>query len=139
MLDWHTYQVVEMTSNPDASSMIVIKRRTVLQDLVRSYTVFVDDSAVGKLWAFQSGRYRITPGKHRVRLAILGTGTASSADVEVTVPRNGEVVLRTCGRGAANTLMLPSSLPAGAKAQITATPIRSRVYQGPWINLRVEP
>jgi hypothetical protein len=124
---------------PHASTTIVIKRRTWIQDLVRKYTVFLDGSPVDKLWAFQTGKYQVTPGTHRIRLGIIGTGTASSADVDVNVGPGDTVVLRTTGRGAANILKLPFALPAGAAAQMSGRPIKSRYYQGPWIVLNVEP
>jgi hypothetical protein len=56
-----------------------------LQDLIRRYTVFIDGMRVGKLWAFQTGRYQVTPGADQIRLAITGTGRASSDDVDVYV------------------------------------------------------
>jgi hypothetical protein len=126
---------------PDASTSsgtITVKRRTWLQDLVRRYTVFVDGSPVGTLWAFQTGNYQVAPGTHQVRVGIVGTGTASSADVVVGVVAGGTQVLRTGGRGTASLLKLPLSLPAGAKAQLSGDRINSRFYKGPWINLMVE-
>jgi hypothetical protein len=131
--------VPEVSEPTDRGCFVVIKRRTILQDLVRSYTVFVDSVPVGKLWAFQTGRYAVTPAMHRVRLAIVNTGTAASADVDVDVPVGETRVLRTEGRGLANLIKLPFSLPAGARAQITGEPIKSRYYKGPWINLKLEP
>lgn len=127
-----------METGSGAGSRIVIKRRTVVQDLVRSYTVFIDGKPAGKLWAFQTGRYDVAPGKHTVRLAIVGTGTAASANIEIRTSEQAETVLRTVGRGVANFLKLPLSLPAGVKAQLTGEPIDSRFYKGPWINLQLE-
>lgn len=56
------------------AAAITIARRTVLQDLVRRYAVFIDDKPVGYLWAFQTGSYEVSPGPHRVRLAMANTG-----------------------------------------------------------------
>ena len=119
------------------SGVIVVQRRTLLQDAVRSYMVFVDRAPVGKIWAFQTKQYHVTPGIHTARLAIINTGTASSDDVEVTVPEGGKVILRSINRGVLSILMLPLSQWAGSRALATHTPIKSRFYKGPWIHLRV--
>jgi hypothetical protein len=89
------------------------------------------------MWAFQTKRYPVTPGVHAVRLAIINTGTASSGDVEVTVPEGGQVSLRSINRGVLSILMLPFAQWAGARALATHTPNNSRFYKGPWIHLRV--
>jgi hypothetical protein len=84
------------------------------------------------------GNYQVTPGAHRVRIAMVGTGTSASSDIEIDVPAGGTRVLRTVGRGFANNATLGLALPAGARAQVTGEPIKSRFYKGPWINLKVE-
>ena len=122
-----------------SDATIVVKRRTWIQDLVRSYTVFVDGVPVGKLWALQTGVYRVTPGPHKVRLAIINTGTASSGDIAVDARAGYIQVLRTKGRGIVNSLKLPLSFPAGIESQLSGEPLKSPYYKGPWINVRVEP
>jgi hypothetical protein len=129
---------VSATASPvGTESTLVIKRRAI-QDLARSYAVFLDEAHVGKLCGFQTGNYKVTPGPHKVRLAIINTGSASSGDVEVDVPMGSTRVLRTVGRGVANFFKLPFATSAGVKAQATGEPSKSRFYKGPWIQLAIE-
>jgi hypothetical protein len=130
--------LLAMTASVDDSVTIVVKRRTLLQDLVRRHTVFLDGNPVGKLWAFQTRAFLVAAGDHSVRLAIVGTGTSSSADVKLNVGPGETMVLRTVGRGFANNAALPLAMPAGIRAQTTGKPIQSRFYKGPWIHLVLE-
>ena len=117
---------------------ITIARRTLLQDLVRRHTVFIDGVSVGKLWAFQTGQYPVTPGVHQVRLAI-GTSRASSDNVDVDVEPGGVQALRTVGRGILSLLTLPLAFPAGVYALVRRKQITEGVWSGnyrrPWIHL----
>jgi hypothetical protein len=83
------------------ASTITVARRTVFQDLLRSYTVVIDDRPRGTLWAFRSGDYEVTPGPHRVHL---GMGRhpqkSSSAEIEVEVTAGKSIQLHTTGHGA---------------------------------------
>jgi hypothetical protein len=85
---------------------ICVSRRTVLQDLLRRYTVFIDGEPTGKLWAFQTGRYPVSPGHHRLRLGIetrlnapLGLMGSSSDEIDVEVGADEARSIRTKGRG----------------------------------------
>jgi hypothetical protein len=131
--------VQEVGEFSPSQATITIARRTLLQDLVRRYTVFIDGIQVGMLWAFQTGRYQMTPGTHQVRLAITGTGRASSDDVDVYLEPGGVQALRTVGRGIVSLLKLPLALPAGAYALIRGKQISegrwSGYYRRPWILL----
>ena len=117
---------------------ITIARRTLLQDLVRRYTVFIDGGSVGTLWAFQTGQYPVAPGVHQVRLAI-GASRASSAEVEVHVDAGDIRALRTVGRGILSLLKLPLAFPAGVYALVRGKQITEGVWSGnyrrPWILL----
>jgi hypothetical protein len=69
---------MDIPAPADETATLVVKRRTLIQDLVRSYTVTVDGQPVGKLWQFQTGRYEVSVGPHTTRLAIVETGTSAS-------------------------------------------------------------
>jgi hypothetical protein len=123
---------------PARLGAITIARRTVLQDLVRRYVVFVDDNPVGYLWAFQTRSYEVTPGPHRVRLAMPNTGTASSDDVPVDVATGGNQKLRTRGRGFRNIITLPIATAISVFDRSRGRPFETRWYKRPWIILKVE-
>lgn len=123
----------------EEQATITIKRRNILQDLARSYTVFIDGSSWGRLWAFQTKSYDVAPGKHTVRFAIINTGTASSDTLHVDVAPGQTRTLRTHGRGLKNYLVLPLLAGPGIAAQRRGQPLRHRLYDGPWIKVRVEP
>ena len=117
---------------------ITVARRTVVQDAVRRYTVFIDEQPVGYLSAFQTGRYEVSPGVHRVRLAMPNTGTASSDNVAVEVPAGGVRSLRTRGRGFKSFITLPIATVAALRDRAQGRPLESRWYKRPWINLTID-
>jgi hypothetical protein len=92
-------------------SAIYVARRTLIQDLLRCHTVFIDDEPRGKLWAFQTGIYGVTPGRHHVRLGIQprievpwSPSGPSSAEIEIEVAADEARHLRTTGRGLSSFL-----------------------------------
>jgi hypothetical protein len=107
-------------------AQIKVIRRTMVQDLARRHTVIIDDNPVGKLAAFQTGTYDVAPGTHKVRMAILVTGSSTSAEIEVTLGAGETKRLRTRSRGFKNFILLPLSL---------FNP--SRYAKGPWILLEL--
>jgi hypothetical protein len=117
---------------------IVVKRRNVLQDAVRSYTVFIDDKPVGKMWAFQTKSFEVSSGAHQLQLKIVHTGKSCSDIFPVEVAPEGRYVFRTHSRGLLNALKLPFALPGGAAALANDRKLESRFYEGPWIRLRQE-
>ena len=124
-----------MTVPSGDSGTITIARRTILQDLVRRYTVFIDGQGVGHLSAFQTGRYEVSAGHHRVRLALSATGTASSDDVPVDVPAGAVCPLRTRGRGIQSLLTLPIATVMAIWDRARNHPLETRWYKRPWIIL----
>lgn|GEM_PF-6210685 len=122
----------------EQSATVTVKRRTILQDSGRSYTVFIDGRPRGKLWAFQTKSYEVAPGKHSVRLAIINTGTASSDTLHVDVIPGQTRTLRTYGRGFKNYLLLPLLTRSGIAARRRGEPLRHPLYDRPWIKVRVD-
>ena len=127
-----------MVSGVEEQAAIVVKRRTIIQDLVRSYTVFIDGTDRGKVWAFQSKRFDVQPGDHSLRLAIIRTGTASSDDLKLSIAPGQTLTVRTHGRGLKNLIVLPIILGPGAAAQRRSEPLDHPRYDRPWIKTRVE-
>src|SRR5581483_12130442 len=112
--------------------MICISRRTLVQDLARRHVVLIDGDHRGHLWAFQTGRYPVTPGHHTVRLAPTeavdgAPGRASSANVDVDVLPGETRYLRTSGRGWWS--YMPSLRPFRL--------ISPGMYRRPWIILKL--
>jgi len=110
---------------------IEVARRSVLQDNVRRYLVFIDEAPIGVLWAFRTGRYRVPAGRHSVRLSI-SLSSARSATLVVDVPPGGVRRLRTRGRGARNVARLPVDMVNTQFALAKGAPFPDR---GPWIVL----
>lgn len=111
---------------PAETGTIGVLRRTVLQDLIRRHTVYVDDEPVARLWAFQSGIYETSAGMRRLQLGIVSTGTSSSAEIEVDV-RPGETrTVRTRSRGFKGLATLPIGL------------VSPEHIKGPWIVLQLQ-
>lgn len=98
------------------STVIEVARRTVLQMNARRFLVFIDDAPVGTLWAFQTGRYFVQPGRHQVRLSISGS-MAESNVVNVDVPPGSVRRLRTRGRNLANSLKWPVTMMNAAQGK----------------------
>jgi len=117
---------------------IVIKRRNVLQDAVRSYTVFIDGAAVGKMWAFQTKGFPVSPGPHELQLKIVNTGRSCSDVFKIDAKPGNRFVFRTHFRGLKNSLTLPFALPAGARALARDEQLQSKYYEWPWIRMRLE-
>jgi hypothetical protein len=99
--------------SPQRVAAISIARRTVIQDLLGRHTVFIDGQPRGRLWALQTGRYPVTPGRHRVRLGTHSFITllqnpigASSDELDVDVSAGETLALRTRGRGLSGPLSL---------------------------------
>lgn len=115
-----------------ATGVIEVARRTLLVDLIRRYLVFIDDIPVGQLWARQTGRYPVRPGRHIVRLCVQGA-TADSGDVVIDVAPGAVRRLRTQGKGLGALLSMP-----GIMVQQAAAP-GSEVPNSPWIVLIQDP
>jgi hypothetical protein len=122
----------------DRVGYIVVKRRNVIQDAVRSYTVFIDDQAVGTLWAFQTKTFPVSPGRHALQLNIIHTGRSCSDVVWVDVAPGSRHVFRTHSRGVKNFITLPLAVPDGAAALARGEKLESKHYQWPWIRMRPE-
>lgn len=123
----------EVTAPGEGSDhgLIVVARRTLLVDLMRRYLVFIDDAPVGQLWARQTGRYAVRPGRHTVRLCMQAS-TADSEEVAVEVTAGAVVRLRTLGKGLGTLLRVP-----GMMVQQAAAP-GSELPHSPWIVLRLD-
>jgi hypothetical protein len=131
--------IVTMESDkPDEVGYIVVKRRNLIQDGVRSYTVFIDDQAVGKMWAFQTKTFPVVPGRHSLQLKIINTGRSCSDEFRVNVSPGRRYVFRTHFRGLKNTLTLPLAMPDGAAALARGEKLESKYYEWPWIRMRPE-
>jgi hypothetical protein len=124
--------------HPVGFGEVTIARRTVTQDLVRRYTVFIDEKPAGYLWAFQTGRYEVSPGPHQVRLAMPKTGRASSDEVPVDVAPGGAQKLRTRGRGFRDLITLPIATVISTFDRSRGRPFETRWYKRPWIILQVD-
>ncbi len=117
---------------------ITVSRRTLIQDLLRRYTVFIDGAAMGYIWAFQTKRYEVAAGIHQVRLAMPTTGTASSDQIPVDVASGGTRTLRTRGRGLRSYITLPIATAVSIRSRITGHPFETRWYKRPWIILQLQ-
>jgi len=80
-----------VTSEPLGSIVITREQRTGLsRDSLRSYVVFVDEVASGKIARGETLKIDVCPGEHVVRLKIDWTG---SRPVHVKLPPGGQVFL----------------------------------------------
>jgi hypothetical protein len=122
----------------DRVGYIVVKRRTLIQDAVRSYTVFIDDRAVGKMWAFQTKTFPVSPGRHALQLKIVHTGRSCSDVFQVDAAAGRRFVFRTHSRGVKSFITLPFAIPDGVAAIARGETLESKHYQWPWIRLRPE-
>ena len=121
-----------------SGGVLVIQRRTWIQDAIRVYKVIVDGIVVGSIGPPQSKSFPLLVGSHVLRLQI-GNSRASSADVEFDLRAGQRCLVRTIRRGGLKSyMMLPLSLPEGAAALAQDRPIHSRYYEGPWIHVSVE-
>jgi hypothetical protein len=130
--------MAERSAGPGNLGSVVIKRRNILQDAVRSYAVFIDGVIVGKVWAFQTKMFTVAPGPHELQVKIINTGKSCSDVFKIDVRPGSRLVFRTHARGLKNTLMLPFALPAGAKAPARDEQLKNKHYEWPWIRMRLE-
>ncbi len=112
---------------PTGQGTIRIVRRQILKDILRRYTVFVDQVPVGRVAAFQTGVYSVNPGRHSVQLRIVNTGKSCSEELFVTVGINETRVLRTTSLGFKDVLLIPLGI---------INP--DRFAPRPWIRLEVD-
>jgi hypothetical protein len=130
---------VTATSNESGEhGHIVVKRRNVLQDVVRSYTVFIDDVAAGKTWAFQTKSFEVVPGRHELQLKIVNTGRACSDVFRVDVTPGSRFVFQTHFRGVKNYLTLALAVLPGAAALARGEKLESKYYKWPWIRMALK-
>lgn len=90
--------MADVDQSPTGMAEIGIVRRS-LKDLLRSYSVFIDDQVVGSLMAFQTKRYSVSPGRHEVNVRV-GRRTMAGppqADIEVKAGQTRD--LRVVGPG----------------------------------------
>ena len=127
-----------LSTEPGILGSVVIKRRNILQDVVRSYAVFIDEAVVGKMWAFQTKVFTVAPGPHELQLKIVNTGKSCSEVFKIDVGPGDRLVFRTHARGLMNALKLPFALGAGAKALAKDERLHSKYYEWPWIRMRLE-
>jgi hypothetical protein len=85
------------TAAPAGKSIIAISRRNLIQDLVRTYAVFIDERQVGTVSPWRTRRFVVDPGQHVVRLRV-GSRYSSSDEVPVDVPVGQVETLRTWSR-----------------------------------------
>lgn len=114
-------------ADPAPGAFIHISRRLALQDLVRSHTVFIDDSPCGKIWAMQRHDYPVSPGHHTLQLRIVGTGTSESAEFSFDVPAGETRVFRTKKLGWKKFFMAPLGIL-----------YPDRFAPRPWIQMEME-
>jgi hypothetical protein len=74
---------------------IRVERRPSLLDLVRRYTVFIDQQPAGTVHALQKASFPVPVGEHRVQLRIVNTGSSASPEFVVDVRSDETRVLRT--------------------------------------------
>jgi hypothetical protein len=113
-------------SDSATQGTICVKRRLAFQDLVRAYTVYIDEAPKGRLWAFQGGEFLTTPGHHSVRLAI-GTSRSTSDTIPVEVGAGEMRVLRTKKLGFKKMALAPFGIF-----------FPDRFAPRPWIALELE-
>ena len=89
---------------------IRIERRPTIQDLVRPYTVFIDQVPVGMVHAFQKASFPVASGGHLVQLRIVGTGSSASAVFSVDVQVGETRILRTRRHTALEYLRTPMGM-----------------------------
>jgi hypothetical protein len=130
--------MTEPSKDSDSLGSVVIKRRNIVQDAVRSYAVFIDGVTVGKVWAFQTKVLSVAPGPHELQLKIVDTGRSCSEVFKIDVIPGGRLVFRTQSRGLRNFLMIPFVLPAGARALARGEQLQSKHYEWPWIRIKLE-
>lgn len=114
----------------------MVSRRTVLQDLARSYVVTIDGEPVGRLRAFQTSHLSVSPGVHRLRLTMPSTGSASSDDLIVDLAAGEIRTFRTQGRGFRSFITLPVAGVIAIIARVRRQPFETALYRRPWIVLR---
>jgi hypothetical protein len=131
-------KLAAMTRSLVEAGSVVIRRRNIVQDAVRSYAVFIDGVIVGKIWAFQTKVFTVVPGPHELQLKIINTGKSCSAVFKIDVNSGSRLVFRTHARGLKNILMLPFALRAGAEALAKDEKLQSKRYEWPWIRMRLE-
>ena len=117
---------------------VVIKRRNIVQDAVRSYAVFIDGVIVGKIWAFQTKVFIVVPGPHELQLKIINTGKSCSEVFKIEVKPGSRLVFRTHARGLKNILSLPLALRARSEALARDEKLQSKYYEWPWIRMKLE-
>jgi hypothetical protein len=126
------------STDPGNLGSIVIKRRNILQDAVRSYAIFIDGVVVGKIWAVQTKVFTVVPGPHELQLKIIDTGKSCSDMFKLDVRPGNRLIFGTHARGLKSALMLPLALSAGAKAMAADERLRSKYYEWPWIRMKLE-
>jgi hypothetical protein len=98
----------------------------------------LDDKVIGSIGPLQTKSFSVSPGKHILRVQI-GNSRASSADIDLDLAAGQKCVVRTVRRGGIKSyLMLPLSLPEGARALAQDRAIQSRYYERPWIHVSVD-
>jgi hypothetical protein len=110
----------------ESGGSVRIERRPSIQDLVRRYTVFIDQHPVGRVGAFRSRSFPVTVGQHRVQLKIATTGTSASAEFDVEVGPGETRVLRTHRHTPTEYLQAPLGMVAP-----------DRYAPRPWIGLEL--
>lgn len=119
---------MDPTPPPSGQAAISVVRRPALQDAVRSYTVFIDDSPVGKIGAFRQARFPVAPGHHTLQLRIVGTGTSESAAFSLEVAPGETKVFRTRKLGWKTFSLAPLGIL-----------FPDRFAPRPWIQLEPDP
>jgi exosome complex RNA-binding protein Rrp4 len=110
----------------ESEAAIRIERRASIQDLVRRYTVFIDEQVVGRISAFQKRSFPVDIGQHRVQLKIVNTGTSASTAFDVDVRAGETRILRTHRHTSKEYLEAPLGIVAP-----------DRFAPRPWIGLEL--
>ncbi len=113
-------------SAPDGHAIIDIARRNIIKDLLRSYSVFIDGTLVGRFRAFGSGRYAVAPGHHEICLRVGRRTMAVSPQVELDVDAGDVRNFRTGSK----------RLVFSWRSFLSRTP---EWEEGPWITLKPWP
>jgi hypothetical protein len=106
----------------------------VVQDLVRSYVVFIDGERRGRLRQFQTQEFALSLGVHSVRLAMPDTGRATSDEIRVILNQGEIRSFVTKSRGYQG--YMPTMREVLRKFPAIFFP--EAMYRGPWIRLELQ-
>ena len=83
---------------PGGQAAIEVSRRNLITGLASSFTVFIDGVIVGTLRPFETGRYVVAPGRHRLNVRIGKRTMPTKAQAEFDIAAGEIKIFRTRGR-----------------------------------------